>query len=63
MQGGKPAGVRCVQLTDDYRCLLFGKPERPAVCAGLKPLPDTCGSSQREALELLTLLEEQTRPR
>ena len=26
MPNGKPAGVRCVQLTPDNRCLLFGQP-------------------------------------
>ncbi|MFC0402948.1 YkgJ family cysteine cluster protein [Paraburkholderia rhizosphaerae] len=30
MPDGKPAGVRCVQLGDDLRCAIFGKPERPA---------------------------------
>jgi hypothetical protein len=30
MPGGKPAGVRCVQLVDDMRCMLFGHPGRPA---------------------------------
>jgi Fe-S-cluster containining protein len=27
MPHGKPAGVRCVQLTNDDRCAIFGKPE------------------------------------
>ena len=31
MPQGKPAGVRCVQLTDDNRCAIFGQPERPKV--------------------------------
>jgi hypothetical protein len=34
---GKPAGVRCVQLSDDGLCALFGRPERPAVCSSLRP--------------------------
>ncbi|HEX2642113.1 MAG TPA: YkgJ family cysteine cluster protein, partial [Thermoanaerobaculia bacterium] len=29
MPDGKPAGVRCVQLTADNLCLIFGLPERP----------------------------------
>ncbi len=37
MPDGKPAGVRCVQLTADNRCLLFGLPERPEVCVRLRP--------------------------
>jgi uncharacterized protein len=40
MPNGKPAGVRCVQLADDNRCLIFGKPERPGFCGGLQPSPD-----------------------
>lgn len=62
MQGGKPAGVRCVQLTSDNRCGLFGRPERPAVCVGLQPSTDMCGLSAEEALASLTLMELETRP-
>ena len=61
MQGGKPAGVRCVQLTEDNRCKLFGLPERPAVCVHLRPEPEMCGSSREEALAYLTALEAATR--
>ena len=62
MPEGKPAGVRCVQLTEDARCLLFGKPERPAVCASLRPSEEMCGQTAREALVTLTLLEKATVP-
>jgi DNA-binding IclR family transcriptional regulator len=31
---GKPAGERCANLTDDLRCRLWDRPERPACCAG-----------------------------
>jgi len=62
MPHGKPAGVPCVQLDDDYRCRLFGKPERPAFCASLRPLVSMCGASRAQALETLTLLELATRP-
>ena len=62
MPGGKPAGVRCVQLTPDNRCRLFGRPERPAVCLGLKPSPEMCGGSFVEAMEYLTKLEASTAP-
>ena len=37
MPQGKPAGVPCVQLDADMRCRIFGRPERPAFCGGLKP--------------------------
>jgi uncharacterized protein len=59
---GKPAGVRCVQLTDDNRCRLFGQPERPAVCVRLRPNPEMCGSTAAEALAHLIGLELATRP-
>lgn len=62
MPRGKPAGVRCVQLSDDHRCKLFGLPQRPAVCANLKPCPDMCGIDAAEALSVLTELEVLTRP-
>lgn len=62
MPAGKPAGVRCVQLTDDKRCRLYGSPQRPAVCAKLKPSAEMCGDTFEEAMERLTYLEIVTRP-
>lgn len=62
MPEGKPAGVRCVQLTDDNRCRLFGQPERPAICVRLRPSREMCGESDGEALVYLTLMESETAP-
>lgn len=62
MPQGKPAGVRCAQLTDDNRCRLFGKPERPAVCVTLKPDAEMCGSNAMEATQWLTMIEGITAP-
>ena len=62
MPNGKPAGVACVQLTEDFRCAIFGKPERPHCCSGLNPSMEMCGESRDQALEWLTSLEEETRP-
>lgn len=62
MPGGKPAGVRCVQLDAQSRCLLFGRPERPAFCASLRPSREMCGQSQGEAMTILQQLEIATRP-
>ncbi len=59
---GKPAGVACANLTEDYRCGLFGSPERPAVCEALQPTPSMCGSSRAEALARLEALEAATDP-
>lgn len=63
MAAGKPAGVRCVQLTDDLRCALFGQPQRPACCGGLQPSAEMCGTSREQALAFLDRLEAATRPR
>jgi uncharacterized protein len=62
MLGGKPAGVRCAQLTDDNRCTLFGRPERPLVCVSLRPSAEMCGPTNAAALIYLTLLEDATTP-
>jgi uncharacterized protein len=62
MPHGKPAGVRCVQLSEDNRCLLFGKPERPAVCTRLRPMREMCGDSAQEAMIYLTELEIASAP-
>lgn len=59
---GKPAGVACVQLTEDLRCALFGRPERPAVCRALRPEPQMCGGDVAEAFARLQALEAATRP-
>jgi Fe-S-cluster containining protein len=62
MPNGKPGGVRCVQLADDNRCLIFGQPERPAVCVSLRPNQTMCGDDRDMALRFLTALETATRP-
>jgi len=62
MPKGKPAGVRCVQLGEDNRCLIFGRPERPAFCAGLQPSEEMCGDSREQAMHWLTQLELATAP-
>ena len=62
MPQGKPAGVRCVQLMEDMRCAIFGRPERPAVCGGLMPSAEMCGSGNAQALHWLQRLERATAP-
>jgi hypothetical protein len=62
MPNGKPAGVRCIHLTPEYRCDLYGKPERPEVCRRLRPSAEMCGRSRTEALIYLTALERATAP-
>lgn len=60
MPGGKPAGVRCAQLTADNRCAIFGRPERPAVCSRLRPEPVMCGADREHALAYLSAMERAT---
>lgn len=60
MPAGKPAGVRCSQLSADNRCLIFGKPARPAVCVSLRPTDEMCGDSADQAMLYLTWLEAAT---
>jgi len=62
MPDGKPAGVRCVQLGEDNRCLIFGRPERPAFCGGLQPSVEMCGNSREQAIRWLDELERATAP-
>ena len=62
MPNGKPAGVRCVQLDDDNLCRIFGKPERPQVCIGLRPVQSMCGDKREQALKFLDALELATKP-
>jgi Fe-S-cluster containining protein len=62
MPKGKPAGVRCVQLDAGNLCLIFGKPERPAVCSGLSASAEMCGTDQAQAMFYLARLENLTAP-
>lgn len=62
MPDGKPAGVRCVQLSDDNACKLFGRPERPAVCVSLQASLDMCGNTKEEAFQIIAELERLTAP-
>jgi Fe-S-cluster containining protein len=62
MPEGKPAGVRCVQLSEDNRCRIFGQPERPKVCRSLRPSSEMCGHTNDEAHVRLTFLEQATAP-
>jgi Fe-S-cluster containining protein len=57
MEQGKRAGERCVQLNADNLCMLFGKPERPAVCLAFKACSSVCGETNDEALRNLIELE------
>lgn len=62
MPNGKPAGVPCIQLDESGRCRLFGRPERPTVCASLQAEAEMCGQNRAHALAWLTALEAASRP-
>lgn len=57
MPDGKPAGVRCIHLTEDYKCSIFNHPDRPEVCKAFKAEEMICGHSRDEAMALLYKLE------
>lgn len=62
MPNGKPAGVPCVQLTEELKCALFGRPERPAFCGGLQADIEMCGENRAQAITWFTEMEVKTRP-
>jgi hypothetical protein len=61
MPNGKPAGVRCVQLTQNNECRLFGKLDRPTVCGQFRATAEICGTDFDAALMNLMELEAKTR--
>jgi Fe-S-cluster containining protein len=60
MPNGKPAGVRCVQLTADNQCKLFGKPNRPIICAQFNATIELCGTNFEQSMQNLADLEAKT---
>ncbi|TBV10024.1 YkgJ family cysteine cluster protein [Phytopseudomonas dryadis] len=60
MPDGKPAGERCLHLSPDNHCALFGRPERPEVCSAFSADFAVCGNSREEAIRLLDWLEHST---
>jgi len=62
MPDGKPAGQRCVQLSPENLCRIFGQAGRPACCAGLQASPQMCGQDREHALVWLADLERLTAP-
>ena len=56
MPDGKPAGVICIHLQDDYSCGIYR--ERPKVCIDFQAEALVCGNNRLEALSILSRLEE-----
>jgi Fe-S-cluster containining protein len=59
---GKPAGMRCIHLTDNLQCAIYTSPDKPKACAGLKPSEEMCGNSAEDAYAYLMMLEKATAP-
>jgi uncharacterized protein len=53
MPDGKPAGVRCIHLSEENKCTIYTYSIRPKVCADFKADPEFCGSGREEALIIL----------
>ena len=56
MPEGKPAGMRCIHLKDDYSCAIYE--QRPAVCRNFRAEEQVCGKDRQEALDILSRLEK-----
>jgi uncharacterized protein len=56
MPDGKPAGIRCVQLTSENLCRIYGQLDRPAVCRSYHA-SESCGTNREYALQFLEELE------
>lgn len=60
MPNGKAAGERCVHLSGENLCEIFGESGRPSVCAAFQADRAVCGDSREEAIHLLGWLEQAT---
>jgi len=58
MPDGKPSGVKCIHLLDDYKCAIYTNPGKPKVCTDFKAESDFCGSTPEEAMRILFSLSE-----
>lgn len=60
MPNGKAAGERCLHLSVEFLCNIFGRPERPAVCGSFSADVEVCGNSQADAIRLIGWWEQAT---
>jgi len=58
MPNGKPAGLRCIHLLDNYKCDIYYGQDYPRVCSDFNAEKEFCGSSQEEAMKILGSLSE-----
>ena len=57
MPEGKPAGVACIHLTDDFACNIINSPDRPKVCNDFQADIQVCGNTREEAIHIFSELE------
>ena len=58
MSDGKPGGIRCIHLQEDYSCGIYD--DRPKVCRDFMAEELVCGHSREEALAILSKLESES---
>ena len=58
MPDGKPAGVRCIHLLDDYKCSIYTHSYKPKVCTDFRAEPEFCGGSREEAMKIFGELSD-----
>ncbi|MGB8490065.1 MAG: YkgJ family cysteine cluster protein [Bacteroidales bacterium] len=56
MPGGKPAGMKCIHLLDDYSCEIYHSPGKPKVCSDFLAEPEFCGATREDAMKILNSL-------
>jgi uncharacterized protein len=57
MPNGKPAGVKCIHLTDNLKCAIYNSNNRPRVCDGFQADQIVCGNTREEAIKVFSDLE------
>lgn len=63
MPNGKPAGVTCSNLDNEtMQCTIWNSTHYPDVCKGFLPEREICGNDRDEALQILTIIENDTTP-
>ncbi|RYV04169.1 hypothetical protein SOPP22_00020 [Shewanella sp. OPT22] len=60
MPNGKKAGDRCINLSDENLCKIFGHADRPKVCEDFKATKDACGETNQQAMEIIAYWENVT---
>jgi hypothetical protein len=58
MPDGKPAGVRCIHLQDDFSCAIYDDPSKPKVCTDFTAEREFCGNTRDDAMRILFSLSD-----